>query len=105
MRVGGSPGTRLIENGFQRRGNAQDFIKGGAWGHGEALLIFLGKVQALNQNPFSALRLSLSYPFRMLDMKRDLSKLQHTEYVRYYWYARPDSNGGPTDSKSGALSN
>jgi len=25
--------------------------------------------------------------------------------VRYYWYARPDSNGGPTDSKSGALSN
>gem|GEM_PF-3674516 len=66
---------------------------------------FLGAVQALNQNPFSALRLSLSYPFRMLDMKRDLSKLQHTEYVRYYWYARPDSNGGPTDSKSGALSN
>jgi len=31
-----------------------------------ALLIFLGKVQAITPNPFSALRLSLSYPGRIL---------------------------------------
>ena len=51
MRVGGSPGTRLIEDGFQRRGNAQDFIRG-AWGHGEALLIFPGRGTGSQPEPF-----------------------------------------------------
>jgi len=51
---------------------------------------FLGAVQALNQNPFSALRLSLSYP----------SNKKATEQVAnllILWCARRDSNSRPSD--------